>query len=36
MFLRCKKHRKDGKEHLYWSVVERSEAEIDCRRQPEG
>jgi transposase len=22
MFLRCKKRRKDGKEHLYWSVVE--------------
>ena len=22
MFLRCSKRRKDGKEHLYWSVVE--------------
>ena len=22
MFLRCKKRRKDGKDHLYWSVVE--------------
>ena len=22
MFLRCKKRRKDGKEHLYWSIVE--------------
>jgi transposase len=22
MFLRCKRRRKDGKEHLYWSVVE--------------
>ena len=22
MFLRCKKRRKDGKEHLDWSVVE--------------
>ena len=22
MFLRCKKRRKDGKEHRYWSVVE--------------
>ena len=22
MFLRCKKRRKDGKEHLYWSVVD--------------
>ena len=22
MFLRCSKQRKDGKEHLYWSVVE--------------
>ena len=22
MFLRCKKRRKDGKVHLYWSVVE--------------
>ncbi len=22
MFLRCKRRHKDGKEHLYWSVVE--------------
>ena len=22
MFVRCKKRRKDGKEHRYWSVVE--------------
>ena len=22
MFLRCKKRHKDGKEHLYWSIVE--------------